>query len=317
MAKVLIPVISGVAALGIVGTLGTVQVLGTHDVELTVDGTSRTLEVRDRTVGDLLEDQGITLGEYDVVLPGIDTKIIDGLEVDVAYARPLELTVGDESRTIWTTARTVGDALREVDLDAEDPAFSASRSAEIGREGLDLEVKETTKQTGIPFEKTETTSDEKAKGTSDVTTQGVDGVMTEVYTETYRDGQLTSTKLKSAVVTREPVAEVTTVGTRPASSSRSSSAGGSSCEASYYWQGQQTANGEQFDPGALSAAHKEFAFGTKVKVTNPNNDKSVVVRINDRGPFVSGRCLDLSQAAMETIGGTAAGVITVTYEVVS
>ncbi len=50
-------------------------------------------------------------------------------------------------------------------------------------------------------------------------------------------------------------------------------------------------------------------------MTNPSNGKTVVVRINDRGPYVAGRCLDLSKAAMETIGGTSSGVITVNYEV--
>ncbi|MDO5084408.1 MAG: septal ring lytic transglycosylase RlpA family protein, partial [Arachnia propionica] len=88
------------------------------------------------------------------------------------------------------------------------------------------------------------------------------------------------------------------------------------CKASYYWQGQMTATGERFNPNDLTAAHKTLKFGTKVKVTNPSNGKSVVVRINDRGPYVGGRCLDLSKAAMETIGGTSAGVITVNWEIV-
>ena len=94
-----------------------------------------------------------------------------------------------------------------------------------------------------------------------------------------------------------------------------SPANGSSCQASYYWQGQTTASGERFNPSDLTAAHKTLPLGSKVKVTNPSNGKTVVVRINDRGPYVAGRCLDLSKAAMETIGGTSSGVITVNYEV--
>ena len=78
-----------------------------------------------------------------------------------------------------------------------------------------------------------------------------------------------------------------------------------------------TANGERFNTNDLTAAHKTYAFGTRVKVTNPKNGQSVIVRINDRGPYISGRCLDLSKAAMQAIGGTSAGVITVKYEVVS
>jgi rare lipoprotein A len=90
-----------------------------------------------------------------------------------------------------------------------------------------------------------------------------------------------------------------------------------SCEASSYWQGQMTASGEPFDPSELTAAHKTLPMGSKVRVTNRNNGRSVVVRINDRGPYAGGRCLDLSRAAMKKVGGTGAGVIPVRYEVLS
>ncbi|WP_243719526.1 septal ring lytic transglycosylase RlpA family protein [Actinomadura sp. KC06] len=90
-----------------------------------------------------------------------------------------------------------------------------------------------------------------------------------------------------------------------------------SCKASYYWEGQMTASGEAFDPSELTAAHKTLPMGSKVRVTNKNNDRSVIVRINDRGPYAGGRCLDLSKAAMKKVGGTGAGVIPVRYEVLS
>ncbi|MEV4255795.1 septal ring lytic transglycosylase RlpA family protein [Spirillospora sp. NPDC049652] len=90
-----------------------------------------------------------------------------------------------------------------------------------------------------------------------------------------------------------------------------------SCQASSYGEGQETASGETFDPSELTAAHKTLPFGSKVRVTNRNNGESVTVRINDRGPFVSGRCLDLSTAAMKQVDGMSAGVIPVRYEVLS
>jgi rare lipoprotein A len=90
-----------------------------------------------------------------------------------------------------------------------------------------------------------------------------------------------------------------------------------SCEASYYGSGGRTASGETFDPDALTAAHKTLPLGSKVRVINQRNDRSVVVRINDRGPFVSGRCLDLSTAAMQAVGGMGSGVIPVKYEVLA
>ncbi|MEV0809264.1 septal ring lytic transglycosylase RlpA family protein [Micromonospora sp. NPDC050200] len=88
-----------------------------------------------------------------------------------------------------------------------------------------------------------------------------------------------------------------------------------SCGASFYDEGQLTANGETFNPDELTAAHKTLPFNTRVRVTNPDNGKSVTVRINDRGPFIEGRCLDLSRAAFETIASVSLGELTVKYEV--
>ena len=75
--------------------------------------------------------------------------------------------------------------------------------------------------------------------------------------------------------------------------------------ASYYgrrFHGRRTASGERFDMNAYTAAHKTLPFGSMVEVTNPRTGKSVIVRINDRGPFTPGRTIDLSRAAAEEIG---------------
>ncbi|MDP8268773.1 MAG: septal ring lytic transglycosylase RlpA family protein [Candidatus Tenebribacter davisii] len=74
---------------------------------------------------------------------------------------------------------------------------------------------------------------------------------------------------------------------------------------SYYgkkFHGRQTANGEIFDMNKLTCAHKTLPFNTRLEVTNEDNEKSVIVRVNDRGPFVKGRDLDLSKAAAQEIG---------------
>lgn len=76
-------------------------------------------------------------------------------------------------------------------------------------------------------------------------------------------------------------------------------------KASWYgpgFHGRKTANGEKFDQMSYTAAHKSLRFGTLLKVTNPKNGKSIVVRINDRGPYVEGRDLDLSKAAAHELG---------------
>ncbi len=97
------------------------------------------------------------------------------------------------------------------------------------------------------------------------------------------------------------------------SNSDSGSSGGYTLtgKASYYWQPQALASGGRFNPNAMTAAHKTLPFGTKVRVTNQNNGKSVVVTINDRGPYIAGRIIDLSKAAAHSISMQGSGVVPV------
>lgn len=89
-------------------------------------------------------------------------------------------------------------------------------------------------------------------------------------------------------------------------------------EASWYgsrFDGRTTASGEPFDMDDLTAAHRTLPFGTRVRVTNEANGRSVIVRVNDRGPFAGARIIDLSRKAAETIGLKARGVGRVRLEV--
>lgn len=85
--------------------------------------------------------------------------------------------------------------------------------------------------------------------------------------------------------------------------------------ASFYWQAQSTASGEIFDRRKFTAAHPTLPFNTLVRVQNPANGRSVVVRINDRGPFKPGRVIDLAEAAADEIGMRKAGIARVRLEV--
>jgi rare lipoprotein A len=86
--------------------------------------------------------------------------------------------------------------------------------------------------------------------------------------------------------------------------------------ASWYSLTSKTASGERCDPAALTAAHRTLPFGTKVKVENLKNGKSVVVRINDRGPFVGGRIIDLTKGAAARLGFVSSGVTKVRITVI-
>jgi rare lipoprotein A len=90
-------------------------------------------------------------------------------------------------------------------------------------------------------------------------------------------------------------------------------------KASFYankHQSRKTASGELYSHNLKTAAHRDLPFGTKIKVTNVKNGKSTVARVNDRGPYVKGRIVDLSKSAFSSIANTASGVIPVELEVV-
>jgi len=71
---------------------------------------------------------------------------------------------------------------------------------------------------------------------------------------------------------------------------------------SWYQHGIKTASGQRFDPNGLSAAHRTLPFGTKLRLTNPNNGRSIIVTVNDRGPFIRGTGLDVSRGAAQQLG---------------
>lgn len=89
-------------------------------------------------------------------------------------------------------------------------------------------------------------------------------------------------------------------------------------KASFYadkFEGRETASGEIYNHNKATAAHRKLPFNTKVKVTNLNNNRSTIVRINDRGPFIRGRIIDLSQSVADELGALESGIIEVTIEV--
>jgi len=92
--------------------------------------------------------------------------------------------------------------------------------------------------------------------------------------------------------------------------------GASYALASFYGEDSETASGEKFNPNALTAAHPTLPFGTRLRVTNVSNGRSVVVRVNDRGPFVRRRAVDVSSSAAERIGMIDQGVAKVKIDVV-
>ncbi|MFD3511822.1 ubiquitin-like domain-containing protein [Streptomyces sp. NPDC058657] len=110
-------------------------------IQLSVDGAPRTLHTFADDVTELLEREGVAVGEHDLVAPGPGQTLASGDEVVVRYGRPVTLNIDGERRRVWTTARTVDGALRQLGVRAEGAYLSASRSSPISRKGLSLDVR--------------------------------------------------------------------------------------------------------------------------------------------------------------------------------
>lgn len=110
-------------------------------VRLSVDGVPRTLHTFADDVEELLADQGLAVGAHDIVAPAPAEALANGDEIVVRYGRPVALTLDGQRRQVWTTARTVDGALRQLGVRAEGAYLSVSRGAPISRNGLALDVR--------------------------------------------------------------------------------------------------------------------------------------------------------------------------------
>ena len=140
MRKIFPVVAAGATALALAGASFGYAVQA-KDVNLTVDGSSRDVTTVAGTVSQVLQKQGIEVGQHDLVAPGPDTRLTHGTAIAVQYGRRVTITIDGSPRTFWTTATTVEQALaaQRIELDGGDD-LSTSRSSSIGREGLTLTV---------------------------------------------------------------------------------------------------------------------------------------------------------------------------------
>ena len=262
-----------------------------------------------------------------------------GLSFSMQTAKDVTVTIGGKTQKI-TAVGTVADALKaakvEVDSsDAVNPGLGTPLSDGMKITLTMVDQKSQKRRVAVPFSTKKVEDSSLPKGEIKVITKGVNGINEDTWTVVFKDGKKVSEKKVSSKVVNAPVTQVVKVGTKTASSSspstRSSSAShrstasqssdpvtsGTTCLASTYGEGDgtaggPTASGETFDPSAFTAASKTLPLGSTIRVTNVSNGRTVTVRINDRGPYVGGRCLDLSTAAMNAIA-PGQGLVTVRY----
>jgi uncharacterized protein YabE (DUF348 family) len=289
-------------------------------VTVTIDGTQTTIWTTATTVEEALGLFGVDKSA--VVSTSRSTTISrEGLAFDVSSAHKVTVTA-DGSTSPVTASGTVAEALKSAGItlgvtDEVTPALATPIAEGTAITVVRVTIRTVTKTVAVPFTTTTTQDPTLAKGTTKVKTPGVNGEASETWNQTVRDGQVTGEVRVSSVLTKQAQAQVAAVGTKTATPTVTTPAAtGNTCGASWYASGSRTANGEAFNPDGITAAHKTLPFNTKVKVTNVANGQSIVVRINDRGPFVAGRCLDLARGAFSQIASLGTGTITVSWEIV-
>ncbi|NLT29399.1 MAG: DUF348 domain-containing protein [Propionibacterium sp.] len=137
--KILTAIVATVTAFAVGGTIGVYQALD-KTVTLTIDGRPQQVSTMSRSVGALLEEQGIEPGEHDVVAPAVDTPLNDGTRISVRYGREVTITLDGRTATHWTTGTSVGEVLDILQIKSAGADMSASRSRAVGREGFELTV---------------------------------------------------------------------------------------------------------------------------------------------------------------------------------
>ncbi len=266
------------------------------------DGVESVLKDLDvKTVGDVLEIYG-NVSNDDRVFPSRDTQVFADDVVNITRKKVLTVKIDGEEKKFDTYGEKIGEVLsrNNVTFDENDivvPVASTVVRKDTTTEVTRVEFKEEEVTKKIPFKKIVKEDNNVSFLKSYVDQKGENGKKKIIYKVAYHNDKEVDRKIDGEEIIKEPVDEVTVKGTKVKLGKKHTGA------CSWYSH-----------TGTLSAANQWLPKGSYVKVTNKANGKSVIVQINDRGPFVAGRIIDLDKVAFEKIASLGAGVIDVKME---
>lgn len=280
-----------------------IEVRRAKDVVVVLNSARRVETVTGVTVEEILDELSVSPeGAY--LHPPLDAEVGDGESIVVAQPVEAVVIADGVEQPVVTNVLTAGALLRQMGIsvgphDRVEPSIVAYPGDGPIRV---VRVSTTTEEVKVPIPHGVVTraTEELDEGVRKVAQQGQDGVRLHTYRVTYENGRVTSRTLVSTEVVASPTDEVVLVGTRKPVFSGSGSV--------------QVGQASWYHRSGMTAAHRTLPFGTVVKVTNRANGRSVTVTINDRGPYVAGRIIDLSDDAFARLAPLGAGVIDVRIE---
>ncbi|MEA3323475.1 MAG: G5 domain-containing protein [Patescibacteria group bacterium] len=274
-----------------------------ENVKIVDDGKiSYLYDIKAKNIQNVLDEYNNNLSEEDRIFPNRDKKVFSGDIITIDREKKLTVKVDGEEQVFETFGDKIAYVLdvNNVELDENDiivPNGDTMISDDIEAEITRVEFKEELVTKKIPFE-TVLKKDDKVNFLKKYTDQeGKNGSKELVYKVAYHNGQEVDRKMEEERIIKEAVDEVVVQGTKVKLGKKH----GGACS----WYAHT---------GTLSAANPWLPKGSYVKVTNKANGKSVIVQINDRGPFVAGRIVDLDKVAFQQIASLGAGVIDVKME---
>ena len=269
-------------------------------------------------VKDILDQANLTLSTGERVFPSANEPALG--RIDIVRGNEISLTADGQEMTVFSWAETVGEFMVEQGYSVDnylsnwpkDQALAAGMMVKLIR----VEIERVSEVIALAAETIYKDEPALDQGQETIKTKAREGSKLVTYEVTCHDGEEVKRKLVHETVLVSPVTGVILRGVPRVSRGRAAIEG----LASYYgsgFHGRKTASGVPYDMYAFTAAHRSLPFGTMVKVTYLATGKSVVVKINDRGPFIAGRIIDLSTAAAKAIGLDRVGVGRVKVEVIN
>ncbi len=258
--------------------------------------------IQESTVNDFLLYYDSTISENDFVFPSRNIHLFSDDMLTIERTKSVSISADDTIKEITTYRNTIEDTLRQnnIFLDANDIVKPLKQSIITDNISIDIirvifKEEITTKK--IPFKLIEKTDDEMNFLKKITEQKGENGVKEIIYKVAYHNNTEVNRVISQEHISKEPVDETIVQGTKVVVGKKHTGA------CSWYAH-----------TGTLSAANPWMPIGSYARVTNQENGKSVIVRINDRGPFVPGRIIDLDKIAFEKIASLEAGVINVKME---
>ncbi len=282
------------------------RVLGASDqpkiIILNDNGFTTLTKTSAKTVADFLKDKNISLNKNDLIYPDKNNPVFYGMKIKIKRAKSISVFLDGENKSLFGFGETIADILREnnISLRPEDivkPSRQAFAYNNIQIKIIRVEIKKETSEEKIAF-KTITKEDAQLGWRNKkIKQQGVPGVRKITYQVAYHDGKEVSRKKISSEIIKQPLPQIIVQGTYIKFGKKHKGV------ASWYAH-----------TGTMSAANPWLPLGSYVKVTNLDNGKSVIVRINDRGPFGNGRIIDLDKVAFAKIAPLGQGTVRVKME---